>query len=185
MDSTTKIYLQFEFESGELDLGEAEAIGYKKRIDIDSFHFSVNSKKQSVKSSSKEEVSANIQFDLVTFSKVFDSASIRLIRNLGAHNRFKQAIITVDQQLVDEHERNEILFIYLHDGYIADIKMRTSDQGKAGSSIKEDVSLSFHRCDIHYYAYKGKKVGGQKKLGDDYRIDANVYHSSYSEQVSE
>jgi type VI protein secretion system component Hcp len=183
MDSTTKIYLEMTLEDGSSGLGVAEAAGYQRRIDIDSFQFGVSAKKQSVKDGKNKDVSGNLQFDLFSFSKVFDRATLELGKVLNSHTRFKEVLIAVDQQLsVGGADRNEILFITLEKGYIADIKMRTSDGGKAGVSIKDDVTLSFQNCTISYYAYAGSRDTKGEKLGDDYRLD-NTHIFQYVESA--
>jgi type VI protein secretion system component Hcp len=184
MDSTTKIYLEMTLEDGTSGLGEAEAAGYTSRIDIDSFQFGVSAKRQNVKDEKKKDVSGNLQFDLFSFSKVFDRATLELAKVLKSHKRFKQVLVAVDQQLVDKSVnssgRNEILFITLEKGYVADIKMRTSDGGKSGVSIKDDITLSFKNCSISYYAYAGSRDNKGEELGNDYRLD-NTHIFEYVE----
>jgi type VI protein secretion system component Hcp len=186
MDSTTKIYLRMTLEDGGWDFGEADAAGYENRIDIDNFQFGVKANKQRVKDAQKKDVTGNLQFDTFSFSKVFDLASLRLANVLKTHKRFKEVMVAVDQQLIDKDigspQRNEILFIYLKSGYIADIKIQTSDGGKAGSSVKETITLSFQNCSISYYAYAGSRVTAGKELGNDYRLDnTHIFESSNSE----
>jgi type VI protein secretion system component Hcp len=183
MDSTTKIYLDIDFSDGESDIGESLAGGYKQRIDIESFQFNVEAK-QNVKDTDNKNVSGNLHFDVFTFTKVFDSSSLKLTNALGRHTRFDEVLVAVDQQLIDRSiggpERNEILFIKLKSGYIADIKLQTSDGGKS-AAIKETITLSFQNCDITYFAYAGNLYGGEE-LGDDYRMDTHIFRSSNKEQ---
>jgi type VI protein secretion system component Hcp len=186
MDSTTKIYLNMTLEKGEI-FGEAGAGGYKDRIDIDTFRFAAKAKKQSLKDVDNKNVSGNLQFETFTFSKVFDRSSLHMANALREHKRFESVLVAVDQQLVDQSlgspERNEILFITLESGYIANITMQTNDGGKSGSSIKENVTLAFKKCRISYYAYAGSRVAAGKILGNDYRLDnTHIFESTDTEQ---
>ncbi|MEO8080314.1 MAG: type VI secretion system tube protein Hcp [Caldimonas sp.] len=177
MESTTQIYFELTLESGSVKLGEAAAGGYEQRIDIDSFQFQAGAKKQTLKDV-QSGVVGNLDFERVTISKVFDRASLLLTGVLGRHERFVEAKISVDQQYVDPDwvgkERNEILIIYLRTGYVADIKLRTSE-GSTGASIKEDITLSFENCLIYYYAEDRGRSG---KLGDDYRWEPCIFETT-------
>lgn len=181
MESTTQIYLEITLENGRDVAGETSAGGYEKRIDIDSFQFHASAKQQSLKDVQKGVVS-NLDFDRVEISKVFDRSSLLLAGALLRHDKFREAKISVDQQYVDPEwtgkERNEILIMYLYNGYIADIKLRTSEIS-FGASIKEDITLSFHNCTIYYYAEDRSKTG---TLGDDYRWDTCTFQTLREEQ---
>jgi len=102
---------------------------------------------------------------------------------LNRHEKFTEAKISVDQQFVEgdgeDKIRNEVLVIYLYNGYVADIKLRTTE-GKQGASIKEDIELSFHRFSIDYYAYEGDPKSG--RIGDDYRMGWAGFQSHDNEQ---
>ena len=184
MESTTQIYLELMLETGALLQGEARAGGYENRIDIEGFEFSASAKKQSLKDLQKEGAVANLDFERVTVSKVFDRASLLLAGVLSRHERFREAKIAVDQQYIDPEwigkVRNEILIIYLYAGYIADIKLRTSE-GNVGASIKEDITLSFHNCTIYYYAYSGDRTK-TGELGEDYRQETWTFQTQREEQ---
>ena len=180
MESTTQIYLEMTLEKGGGVLGESGAGGYENRIDIDGFQFGASAKKQSLKDIQKGNVVANLDFERVTVSKVFDRSSLLLAGVLSRHDRFSEVKIAVDQQYVDPDwagkVRNEILIVYLYAGYIADIKFRTSEGGKSGASIKEDITLSFHNCTIYYYAYDGDRSTAGK-LGSDYRQETWTFQT--------
>ena len=183
MESTTQIYLELTFESGKLE-GEARAGGYESRIDIDGFQFSASADKQALKDLEKGDVTANVNFGRLSLSKVFDRSSLLLAGALNRHEKFTEAKIAVDQQYIDApldgKIRNEVLILYLYSGYIADIKLRTSE-GNVGASIKEDITLSFLKCTVYYYAYAGEKG----KLGDDYRQDVCMFEAQRKAQDAE
>jgi type VI protein secretion system component Hcp len=152
MDNTTQIYLNVVLDSGAVP-GESTAGGYEGQIDIDGFNFAATAKKNVLKDVQKG-VKANLDLNRVTISKVFDGASLHLANAMRNRKRFSTATISVDQQFVfDDVDKiaNQILIIDLLDGYIADIKLRTSESG-AGAQIKEDIELSFHNISIVYYA---------------------------------
>ena len=177
MESTTQFYLELTLENGNPVAGETSAGGYENRIDIDGFQFAASADKQALKDLEKGDVVSNLDCDRVTVSKVFDRSSLLLAGVLSRHERFLEAKIAVDQQFIDPDwvgkERNEILIILLKSGYIADIKLRTSE-GNVGASIKEDITLSFHDCVIHYWAEDRANAG---KLGDDYRWDISTFQT--------
>jgi type VI protein secretion system component Hcp len=184
MDSTTQIYLQMTLESGLLVFGESSAGGYESRIDLDSFEFHASAKKQSLKEVQKDDVSANLDFNQLTISKVFDRSSLLLAGVLNRHERFKEVKIAVDQQYIHSavgKERNETLIINLKSGYIADFQLRTSE-GEKSASIKERITLSFHNISIRYYAYDGLETTGGKQLGSDYRMETWPFETQRDEQ---
>ena len=157
METTTQIYLEITTENGQL-LGEAIAAGYEKRIDIDGFNLSIGSgTKGSVKDVKNKSAVGTLDFDRISIEKVFDRSSLLLAGMLSRHEKFKEAKISVDQQFVlgdDENKiRNEVLIIHLYSGWVADIKLRTSE-GNKGASIKESIALSFHRFDVDYWGYQ-------------------------------
>ncbi|MBL0089170.1 MAG: type VI secretion system tube protein Hcp [Ideonella sp.] len=158
MDNTTQIYLNIILESGAVE-GESTAGGYERQIDIDGFEFAATAKKATLKDVQKGLQKPNLDMNRVTISKVFDGASLLLANAMQGRKIFSTATISVDQQYTT-HGRsaklaNQILIIDLLDGYIADIKLRTSESG-AGAQIKEDIELSFHNISIMYYAEKRK-----------------------------
>jgi type VI protein secretion system component Hcp len=177
MESTTQIFLEITLESGALVSGETVVGGYENRIDIESFSFSTGAKKNALKDLQGGGVTSNIDIDRVTVTKVFDRASLLLAGVLKRHEKFVEAKISVDQQYIDPEwpgkERNEILIMYLKSGYIADIKMQTSE-GNAAAAIKETITLSFHNCTIYYYAEDRNNKG---KLGDDYRWEPVIFET--------
>ena len=159
METTTQIYLQITMEGGTVIDGESVAGGYEGRIDIDSFTFNAKAKKESLKDIEKG-VKANIDFKTISFSKVFDRATLHLasvMQGTGGAKRkkFTEAVISIDQQYVSGERvgkhRNEIVIFTMYDGYIAQVKLRNTEAG-AGASIKDDVELSFHNFDFTYYA---------------------------------
>lgn len=172
METTTQIYLQITLDDGRKIEGESRAGGYENRIDIDSFSFAAKAHKSTLKEVRGKTVKANIDFDSVSISKVFDRASLQLAALMNKaekrERRFKEAKIAVDQQFIDPDwtgkERNEIVIFYLYDGYIESIKLRTSETG-AGASLREDLELTFHEFEIDYYA-EDRESG---KLAGDYR----------------
>ena len=179
MQTTSQIYLDITLEGGSI-AGEAKAGGYEGRIDIDSFQFTANAKEQSLKEVQKGVV-ANLDLDRVTFSKAFNSSSLKLANALNQHKRFVEARIAIDQQYIEDDRRkfpNETLVITLKNGYVADIHLRTSE-GNAGASIKEDITLSFQECEIVYYAETRSDEG---KLSDDYRLPPSVFTLQREEQ---
>lgn len=156
MDNTTQIYLEVILDSGSVR-GESTVGGYEQQIDIDGFSFAASAKKSALKDIN-QGVKSNLDLSRVTISKVFDGASILLANALKERAHFERATISVDQQFVlggdskySEKIANQILIIDLYDGYIADIKLQTSESG-AGAEIKEDLELTFHNISITYYA---------------------------------
>jgi type VI protein secretion system component Hcp len=182
MESTTQIYLEITPESGSL-LGESMAGGYETRIDIEGFDLTIGAKSKTVKDLEKRDAAGNLDFSRISISKVFDRASLPLARMLSGHAKFSEAKIAVDQQFVETSwggkVRNEVLTIHLKSGYVADIKLRTTE-GKTGASIKEDIELSFHNFSINYYAYKGDPKTGE--IGDDYRMGWSDFQTHRDEQ---
>lgn len=176
MESTTQIFLEITLESGAKVAGESTIGGYENRIGIDSFQFDAKAKKDTLKDL-QGGVSANLDVDHVTVTKVFDRASLMLAGVLNRHEKFTEAKISVDQQYIDPEwtgkERNEILIMYLYTGYVADIKMQTGE-GSAGAAVKETITLSFHNCTIYYYAEDRSRSG---KLGDDYRWEPVIFQT--------
>lgn len=171
MESTAQIFLEITLENESTPLailGESVAGGYENQIGIDSFQFDAKAKKDTLKDL-EGGVTANLDIDHVTVSKVFDRSSLLLGGVLNRHQKFKEAKISVDQQYIRGATagklRNETLIMWLYDGYVADIKMQTGE-GSAGAAIKETVTLSFHNCTIWYYAEDRSKRGD---LGSDYR----------------
>ena len=89
-------------------------------------------------------------------TKVFDRASLPLAGMLNRHEKFTEAKISVDQQFVEgdgeDKIRNEVLVIYLYNGYVADIKLRTTEgkldvwllQGAERFHGDKDVSDALH-----------------------------------------
>jgi type VI protein secretion system component Hcp len=177
METTTQIYLELTFENGAIK-GESPAGGYEKRIDVDSFSFNASAEKQSLQDVDGKTVRNNLEFDRVSISKVFDRASLQLAAAMNGRKKFTEAKLAVDQQYVDPDwegkVRNEILILYLYDGYIADIKFRTSE-GNVGAQIKEDIELSFQNFRVVYYAEDRNKKG---LIVDDYRTEAHIYETS-------
>jgi type VI protein secretion system component Hcp len=152
MDNTTQFYLNVILDSGPVP-GESTAGGYEGQIDIDGFDFAATAKEVALKKVQKG-VKANLDLSRVTISKVFDGASLYLANAMRNRKRFSTATISVDQQFVFDNVdkiANQILIIDLGDGYIADIKLRTSESG-AGAQIKETIELTFHNLSIVYYA---------------------------------
>jgi type VI protein secretion system component Hcp len=182
MESTTQIYLEITPESGSV-LGESLAGGYETRIDIEGFDFNITAKSKTVKDLEKLDTAGNLDFNRITIEKAFDRASLPLAGMLSGHNKFSEAKIAVDQQFVERSwggkVRNEVLVIILKSGYVADIKLRTSE-GRTGSSIKETVELSFHNFSIDYYAYKVDEKTGN--LGSDYRLGWSGFQTDRDEQ---
>lgn len=182
METTTQIYLQIAPERGGYVLGESVAGGYENRIDIDSFDFSAKAMKQSLKEALTGDVKSNLAFKTVTVNKVFDRSSLQLAGAMKRREKFREAKIAVDQQYIDPEwsgkARNEILILYLYGGYIADMKLQTSDSG-SGAQIKEIVELSFLNFRVEYYA---EDRGNAGRLVDDYRWDACIYETSRTEQ---
>lgn len=176
MDNTTQIYLNVILESGAIE-GESTAGGYEGQMDIDGFDFAATAKKGALKDVQKG-VKANLDMSRVTLSKVFDGASLRLASAMRERKRFTTATISVDQQYTTrgdaEKIANQILIIDLLDGYIADIKLRTSESG-AGAQIKEDIELSFHNISIVYYAEK--RDDKTRLLTTDWRPEPWTYAS--------
>lgn len=183
MESTTQIYLEITTENGQL-LGEAMAGGYENRIDIDGFNLSIGSgTKGSVKDIKSKSAVGTLDFDRISIDKVFDRSSLLLAGMLGRHEKFTEARIAVDQQYVQSDEedkiRNEVLIIHLYSGYVADIKLRTSESNK-GASIKESIDLSFHKFDVDYWGYNVDRRTGD--LGDDYRLKYMGFKGRANEQ---
>lgn len=182
METTTQIYLEITLESGGNVLGETKAGGYENRIDIDSFSFSASAKKQSLKDVEDKKVRNNLDFSRVSISKVFDRSSLLMASALKRRARFSEAKIAVDQQFIDPgfegKARNEILIFYLYGGYVADIKLRTSE-GNVGAQIKEDIELSFHNFRVIYYAETRDDAG---ELVSDYRLPPVIYETARVEQ---
>lgn len=183
MESTTQIYLEITTENGPL-LGESKAGGYESRVDIDGFNFSVGSgTKGSVKDVKNRSAVGSLDFDRISIEKVFDRSSLLFAGLLRRHEKFSEAKISVDQQFVrsedEDKVRNEVLVIHLYSGYVADIKLRTSE-GNKGASIKESIDLSFHRFDVDYWGYDVNLKSGA--LGDDYRLKYMGFKSRPNEQ---
>lgn len=182
METTTQIYLELTLESGSIK-GESPAGGYEKRIDIDSFSFNASADKQSLQDVEGKTVRNNLEFDRLSISKVFDRSSLQLAAVMNQRKKFTEAKIAVDQQYINpEWEgkvRNEILILYLYDGYIADIKFRTSE-GNVGAQIKEDIELSFHNFRVIYYAEDRR--GKEGLIVDDYRTEAHIFETLREEQ---
>jgi type VI protein secretion system component Hcp len=176
MDSTTQIYFEITLEEDGRVLGEAAAGGYESRIDIEGFQFHASAHKQALQDV-REGVVSNLEYHRLSMSKVFDRSSLQLAGVLKGQKKFKEVKISVDQQYIDPKwtgkARNEILIMYLYDGYIADIKLRTSE-GNVGASIKEDITMSFENCTIYYYAEDRGDVG---RLGDDYRWEPCIFET--------
>ena len=177
MDTTTQIYLELTMVGGEV-LGESNAGGYETRIDIDSFDFAAIGKAKSLKDATSSSVGSNPDFSPVTVTKVFDRASLLIANAMKNRQKFTEAKIAVDQQYIDPEwvgkERNEILILYLYDGYITEVTLRTSEGG-TGAEIKETAKLSYQNYRVVYYAEKRDEVG---KLLDDWRPQAFVYETS-------
>jgi type VI protein secretion system component Hcp len=182
METTTQIYLQITLERGGAVEGDTQAGGYENRIDIDSFQFNASAKKLSLKDVSDKKVRNNLDITRVTISKVFDRASLQLAGIMKRRERFSEAKIAVDQQFIDPawsgKVRNETLILYLYSGYVANIKLRTSE-ANAGAQVKEDIELSFHDFRVEYYA---EDRGNSGRLVDDYRWEPCIYETSRPEQ---
>lgn len=182
METTTQIYLQITMERGGLVSGESTAGGYENRIDIDSFDFNASAKPMSLKSASDKKVRNNLDLKRVSINKVFDRASLQLAGVMKRRERFTEAKIAVDQQYIDPEwsgkARNEILIVYLYGGYVADIRLQTSE-GSSGAQIKEILELSFHNFRVEYYA---EDRGNSGRLVDDYRWEPCIYETSRDEQ---
>ena len=175
MDNTTQIYLNVELDSGPVP-GESTAGGYEGQIDIDGFQFTASATKSVLKDVQKG-VKANLDVSRVSISKVFDGASLHLANAMRNRKRFSTATISVDQQFVfDDVDKiaNQILIIELKDGYIADIKLRTSESG-AGAQIKEDIELSFHNFKVVYYAEERDKK--TRLLTTDWRPTPYIFET--------
>lgn len=182
MQTTTQIYLQITLERGKPVMGESQAGGYENRIDLDSFSFTAKAHKQSLKDVTGKTVRNNLNLSSVSVSKVFDRASLQLASVMKRREPFSEARIAVDQQFIDPawtgKARNEILIIFLYDGYIADIKLRTSESN-VGAQIREDIELSFHDFRVEYYA---EDRGNTGKLVDDYRWEACIFETARRQQ---
>jgi type VI protein secretion system component Hcp len=182
MDTTTQIYLQIMLERGGYIEGDTEAGGYENRIDIEDFQFTAKAGKLSLKDLENKGVRNNLDISVVSISKFFDRASLQLAGVMKRRERFTEAKIAVDQQYINPDwagkVRNEVLILYLYQGYVADIKFRTSE-ANAGAQIKEDIELSFHDFRIEYYA---EDRGNAGRLVQDYRWEPCIYQTSRPEQ---
>jgi len=183
MESTTQIYMEISLDTGSLLSGDTMASGYENRIDINSFRLHGRAQKSTLKEI-EGGVKANLNFNRVAIEKVFDRSSLLLGGMLNRKEKFTEAKISIDQQYIDPKWvgkiNNESLIIYLYSGYVADIKFRTSE-ANAGASITEEVSLSFYKCSVYYYAEDRDRKG---KLGDDYRWEPCIFEMQGKEQGS-
>jgi type VI protein secretion system component Hcp len=193
MESTSQIYLEFELEKGSIT-GESPIGGYEKRIDIDTFAFEASTKLKTLMEVEKKadglkrgEFMNNLEISRVTVTKPYDSSSLQLAgmmkgrRSIGGERegvRFTSATISVDQQYIEIEDiarkyPNQILILTLYDGYIADIKLRTSESG-AGAQIVETLELSFHQFEIRYW-YEDRDNDGN--LLSTWRPKSETYKS--------
>lgn len=176
MESTTQIFLRISDENdNSLVKGESMVLQYEDRIEIESFTFNMEGKKQTVRQTGG--AAANLDFKHVSISKPFDLSSLKLANLLKQRKEFYEARITVDQQLEEKKERqqNAVIVFHLLRGYVTDMKLRTSE-GKIGATVREDIELSYRNVEVEYYYKEVDEKTGQR---EDFRAHCATFATDY------
>jgi type VI protein secretion system component Hcp len=180
MESTTQIFLRVQVSEAESDFvgGEAMALGYADRVQIDSFNFGMKGKLQTPPKPG-EKVSNNLDFDQLEATKVFDRASMRLAALLKNRTQLEEVRVTVDQQLEEVgvgKAQNAIIVFHLYQARLVSISLDVSEDDRA-ATVSETLSFSFRNFSVEYY-YKSLK--NNKK--SDYRDAWLGFQTEYDVQ---
>jgi type VI secretion system Hcp family effector len=146
--AATLIYLNIDFVDGKVS-GESSAKDYENRIEIESFSWEMEADHREL--SDKRQANTTVRPRMVKLEKFFDASSTALIKNMKDSKAFKTARISfADMVLQDGRAPKQIMRMILKDGHVEDVRLSTGSAGKA-MSVKETISLSFRKLELHYH----------------------------------